>query len=169
MVLIICWTCSQVDLRCPHLSEARFGSGTDAFSNALYPLKRLTLASTALTSAQWRGFAQLESLALACPGLTRLDLSYCAALQDDVWGMLGWEGPPLPAFSQSVSHAAGPPCGCPSLRSASRGSGQGHAWSGGGEGGGDGLREGSCMFGLGACPCACLHSCESVRGVPGHA
>lgn len=54
--------------------------------NSQYPgvprLTSLDLASSCLTSASWRNLPYLETLHLACPGLTCLHLACCDALPD---------------------------------------------------------------------------------------
>lgn len=107
-----------MDLRCPYLTAISIGSpDPSAQLQALCPLKRLTLASHALQRAHWWGFGQLETMALACPGLTRLDLAGCLSLGDDIWSALGSDAPPLPPAIAPAGILL-PPAGCPNLRCA---------------------------------------------------
>ena len=77
-------------------------------------LKRVVLASDAMTTLNWRGCPALEQAVLACPFLREAHFDSCNALSDEVLLTLG-DGSTPPALPSRYAHL---PLrgGCPRLR-----------------------------------------------------
>ncbi|CAL8472159.1 g11701 [Coccomyxa elongata] len=125
-----CRALATVDLQCLWLEHLDLGPETsttvtvhvNGSSNAARPetakpqvLKRVVLASDAMTSLRWRECPALEQAVLACPFLREAHFDSCNALSDEVLHTLG-DGSLPPALPSRYAYL---PLrgGCPRLRS----------------------------------------------------
>ena len=116
---------AQVDLQClwlehidlgsdPHGADAAAPTGTAIAVVKPQVLKRVVLASNAMTKLVWRACPSLEQAILACPYLREAHFDSCDLLRDEVLRTLG-DGtlpPALPARYANMPLGGG----CPRLR-----------------------------------------------------